>query len=78
MILTVENLSFIWSTAFQLLFKITIRDIKRQYVERDLKPYACAYKSYISLKTRKSKAEFQWKTVLFIDEYKFNLKLFKE
>lgn len=72
------------SIANQLQVNISIRSIQRRAVEGGLKAYRSAKKPFISHKNRLARIEFakehvnwsttQWKTVLFSDESKFNMK----
>lgn len=68
----------------QLKLNVSIRSIQRRSVEGGLKTYRSAKKPFISAKNRRARIEFakehlnwsatQWKTVLFSDESKFNIK----
>ena len=72
------------SIATQLSSNVTPRTIQRRAVEGGLKSFRSAKKPFISRKNRQARIDFarqhinwtttQWKTVLFSDESKFNLK----
>lgn len=68
----------------QLQLNLSVRSIQRRAVEGGLKTYRSAKKPFISVKNRRARIEFakehlnwsttQWRTVLFSDESKFNLR----